>query len=60
MDGKTKIVSRGGKMTMRYRSMAKMGPEITGVKRCCNIPVFSRKESSEIKAFVKCYEFSNS
>ena len=37
MDGKTKIVSRGGKMTMRYRSMAKMGPEITGVKRCCNI-----------------------
>ena len=44
MDGKTKIVSRGGKMTMRYRSMAKMGPEITGVKRSCNIPVFSRKE----------------
>lgn len=60
MDGKTKIVSRGGKRTMRYRSMAKMGPEITGVKRSCNIPVFSRKESSEIKAFVKCYEFSNS
>lgn len=60
MNSKTKTVSRDGKMTIQYKSMAKMGPEISGVKRSCNIPVFSRKESSEIKAFVKCYELSNS
>ena len=43
---------------IRYKSMVKIGPEISGVKRCQNIPVFSRRDSSEIKAYVKCYEFS--
>lgn len=60
MNSKAKVFSREGKVTIQYKSMAKMGPEISGIKRSCNIPVFSRKESSEIKAFVKCYELSNS
>ena len=57
MKSKNKIVSRESKKTIRYKTMAIMGPEVSGVKRSFTIPVFSRKESSEIKAFVKCYEF---
>jgi hypothetical protein len=60
MNNKILVVSTEGKKPIRYKTMAKMGPEISGVKRSQNIPVFSRKDSSEIKAFVKCYEFSNS
>lgn len=54
------VVSLDGKKAVYYKTIAKMGPEVSGVKRSHNIPYFSRKESSEIKAFVKCYEFSNS
>lgn len=60
MTSKTLIVPRKGQETIQYKSMEKMGPEISGVKRSRTISVFSRKESSEIKAFVKCYELSNS
>lgn len=60
MNNKTMVVSLDGKKAVYYKTIAKMGPEVSGVKRSHNIPYFSRKESSEIKAFVKCYEFSNS
>lgn len=60
MNSKIIVFSKEGKEAIQYKSMAKMGPEISGIKRSCNIPVFSRKESSEIKAFVKCYELSHS
>lgn len=43
---------------VKYKSLAIMGPEVSGIKRCASIPVFSRKESSEIKAYVKCNELS--
>lgn len=44
---------------VKYKSLATMGPEVSGIKRCVSIPVFSRKESSEIKAYViKCNELS--
>lgn len=56
MKDKINNISQTNFKTVHYKSIEKIGPEISGVKRSLNIPVFSRRDSSEIKAYVKCYE----